>query len=109
MRRGHPLQRRAGGRGEPFAACEVANRSIDFPAHLPRHPLPFTLLPRGQKCLSAEGDAKRRKEGRQEKQEKDGQISAWRFCAKWKGFRIHPTSLKPHMRKWRAAKTMRLA
>jgi hypothetical protein len=32
-------------RGGHFAACEVANRSIDFLAHLPRHPLSFTLLP----------------------------------------------------------------
>jgi hypothetical protein len=43
-----------GGSGEPFAAREVANRSIDFLAHLPRHTLPFAVLPRGQKCLSAE-------------------------------------------------------
>lgn len=67
-RRGHPIQRRAGERGRHFAACEVANRSIDFLAHLPRHPFSFTLSPAASNvCLLKEKQREAKRGGRRNK------------------------------------------
>jgi hypothetical protein len=95
-RRGHPIQRRAGERGRHFAACEVANRSIDFLAHLPRHPFSFTLSPAASNvCLLKEKQREAKRGGRRNK--KRCTDLSMEGLSQVNRFRIHPISLNPYM------------